>query len=55
VDYDLIQAAGLPPGNHPGGNLSAFADGSARFLSSGTPAGVLHSLSTRAGGEPVTP
>jgi len=40
---------------HPGGANFAFGDGSVRFLSDSTPLPMLQALSTRAGGEVVTP
>jgi hypothetical protein len=40
---------------HPGGTLFAFADGSVRFFRYGTSLNLLKDLSTRKGGEAVTP
>jgi type II secretory pathway pseudopilin PulG len=54
-DIDLTKATALPPGNHPGGNLSAFADGSTRFLPKSMAPGVLQSIISKGGGEVVTP
>jgi hypothetical protein len=54
-DFDASQPTPLPPGNHPGGNLVLFADGSVRFIPQ--PAAspqTVHQLSTRSGGEIVT-
>jgi prepilin-type processing-associated H-X9-DG protein len=52
-DIDLTQAPALPPGNHPGGNMAAFADGSVRFLSRTIAPTVLKPLISKAGGETV--
>ena len=50
--YD-INSGGLPPGNHPGGNLVLMADGSVKFISQSINPQVLRSITTRNGGEPV--
>jgi type II secretory pathway pseudopilin PulG len=52
-DLDLSQPAALPPGNHPGINLAAFADGSVRSLPKSVNPTIVRSLSTKAGGEAV--
>ncbi len=53
-EVDLAQlAGGMPKGNHPGGNLALFADGSVKFLSQNIAPQTLHQLGTRAGGEAV--
>jgi hypothetical protein len=53
-ELDLSQlAGGLPQGNHPGGNIALFGDGSVKFLSQSISPQVLQQLGTRAGGEPV--
>ena len=53
-DVDGSQlAGGLPPGNHPGGNLVLFADGSVKFISKTANPQMLQQLSTRSGGETV--
>lgn len=54
-DIDISQPLSLPPGNHPNINIAAFADGSVRVLSKNVAPTVIHSLSTRAGGESVLP
>jgi hypothetical protein len=52
--HDINQiAGGLPPGNHPGGNLVLMADGSVRFISQSINPQMLRSISTRNGGETV--
>jgi hypothetical protein len=43
----------LPPGNHPGGNLAAFFDGSVRFLSKSIDPQTVHRLATPADGQAV--
>jgi prepilin-type processing-associated H-X9-DG protein len=50
---DITQPMQLPPGNHTGGNIVGFCDGSVRFISSSTPATTIHAMATRAGGEVV--
>ncbi len=52
VDISQL-AAGLPKGNHPGGNLVLLADGSVRFVSQTVDQKVLRALATRNGGEAV--
>ncbi len=52
-DLDISQPMSLPPGNHPGGNIVAFFDGSVRFIPSDTPPSTIHAMATRAGGEVV--
>ena len=53
-NFDASQPSPLPPGNHPGGNLVLFADGSTRFVTqaAATPP-VVRQISTKDGGEPV--
>jgi hypothetical protein len=47
-DIDFSQPMALPPGNHPGGNIAAFGDGSVQFIgSTRSPEGV-RKLATRA-------
>jgi hypothetical protein len=54
-EVDLAQlAGGMPKGNHPGGNLALFADGSVKFLSQNIAPQTLQQLGTRAGGEAVS-
>ncbi len=53
-DVDASQlAGGLPPGNHPGGNIAGLMDGSVRFIAGSIDPNTLQSLTTRAGGEAV--
>jgi hypothetical protein len=51
-DLDLSTFRTLPPGNRPGGNLIAWADGSVHMLPSSTPVTDIHAAATRDGGEP---
>ena len=53
-DLDISQPMALPPGNHPGGNIAAFGDGSVRFLSKALPAQTVRDTATKAGGEIVS-
>jgi prepilin-type processing-associated H-X9-DG protein len=43
----------LPAGNHSGGNTSAFADGSVRFISTAAAASDIRAAATKDGREPV--
>jgi hypothetical protein len=52
LDINQI-SGGLPPGNHPGGNLVLMADGSVKFISQSINPQVLRSITTRNGGEAV--
>lgn len=54
-DLDISQPMSLPPGNHPGGNIVGFADGSSRFLSSNVPPTLIRDLATKAGQEASFP
>jgi prepilin-type processing-associated H-X9-DG protein len=54
-DLNITQPMSLPPGNHPGGNSAAFADGSVRILSKNVSPTIIHSAATKAGGEGVMP
>jgi type II secretory pathway pseudopilin PulG len=53
-DLDITQAMSLPPGNHPGGNLVAFADGSVRFVSQSVAPATVQAMATKDGMESVT-
>jgi hypothetical protein len=53
-DWDFTQQPWPIPGNHPNGNLAAFADGSVRFISKQTPPQEVQKMTTRAGGEAVS-
>lgn len=53
-DFDLGRVAPLPIGNHPGGCLAAFADGSVRFLPNTVPPAGARAMATRDGGEAVS-
>jgi DNA-directed RNA polymerase subunit RPC12/RpoP len=50
-DLDLSQPIPLPQGNHPGGNLVLFGDGSVRFVSQSATPGQIHAAATKDGGE----
>jgi prepilin-type processing-associated H-X9-DG protein len=54
-DVDFGQPTAFPPGNHPGGNIVAFADGSVRFISQTVPPATIHALATKDGQESVIP
>jgi type II secretory pathway pseudopilin PulG len=52
---DISQlGGGLPPGNHPGGNVIGMADGSVRFMSQQVDPNLLKAMGTRNGGEAIT-
>jgi prepilin-type processing-associated H-X9-DG protein len=53
-DVDINQVASQP-GNHSGGNIVGFGDGSVRFMPKSTSPQTMHDLSTRNGGEIVNP
>lgn len=53
-EWDPNQQPWPLPGNHPAGNVAAFADGSVRVLSKTTPPQEVQKMTTRAGGEPVS-
>jgi hypothetical protein len=54
TELDIKQISnGLPPGNHPGGNIAAMGDGSVRFISSSASPAMIKALSTAQGGEAV--
>jgi prepilin-type processing-associated H-X9-DG protein len=53
-DLDLSMVKALPQGNHPGGNIVGFADGSVRFVSKNVTPANIHALATKNGGEAVT-
>jgi prepilin-type processing-associated H-X9-DG protein len=53
-DLAIEQPMPLPPGNHPGGNIAAFADGSVRFIrSAAVPPAQIRNAATKDGGEVV--
>ena len=52
-DLDISQPMSLPAGNHPGGNIAAFADGSVHFIPKATAASDIRAAATKAGGEPT--
>jgi type II secretory pathway pseudopilin PulG len=52
-EMDIGSIAPLPAGNHPGGNLVLFGDGSVKFIAKGTAPGMIHAMATRDGGEVV--
>jgi hypothetical protein len=54
-DVDISQPMSLPKGNHPGGNLAAFADGSVRFMSNNVAPTVVRAMATKDGNESVIP
>lgn len=52
TSIDVAQlSAGLPQGNHPGGNLVLLADGSVRFVAQSVSPAVLQSMATRKAGD----
>ena len=51
-DLDLSQPTPLPPGNDPGGNYAAFADGSVRLVPKTMSPVLVREMATRDGGEP---
>lgn len=53
-EWDISQQPWPIPGNHPGGNLAAFADGAVRLISNQTPPQEVQKMTTRAGGEAVS-
>jgi hypothetical protein len=52
-DIDISQPMSFPKGNHPGGNLAAFADGSVRFIPKSISPTDVRGASTIAGSEVV--
>jgi prepilin-type processing-associated H-X9-DG protein len=52
VDINQL-SAGLPQGNHPGGNNVLMADASVRFVARSINPQTLRALATRKGGEAV--
>ena len=50
-DFDATVPAPLPKGNHPGGNMVLFADGSVRFVSQTASAAQVRAAATKDGGE----
>jgi hypothetical protein len=52
-DLPINQPMSLPAGNHPGGNMSAFADGSVRFISKAAAASDIRAAATKDGTEPA--
>jgi len=54
-DVDFTKPAALPEGNHRGGNLALFADGSVRFLERSMSAAQIRDAATISGGKAPSP
>ena len=54
ADLAISQPMQLPAGNHSGGNIVLFADGSVRFVSQSASPQTIRELATISGGEPVS-